>query len=73
MNWKDSPPLDSEARRRFIDLVIVGILPRNLPQYAVPDCPIDLALRMTADETLPWEVPDEFLKRSDDNADRTEN
>lgn len=72
MNWKDAP-LTSEARQRFIDLLIVGVLPRSLPQYAVLDCPMELALRMTQDETLPWTIFDDDLVWSDPDANRTEN
>jgi len=61
MNYPDSPLLASEARQRFLDLLIVGVLPLNLPQYAVPHCPMELALRMTQDENFPWEIDDQNL------------
>ena len=48
-------------RQRFIDLTIVGVLPRSYPQWAAPDCSIEMALMLTADERLPWEIPDAAL------------
>ena len=62
-------------RQQFIDLVIVGVLPRTLPQWAEPHCPTELALRMTADKTLPWQIPDAALlwtTEGDTDDDRTD-